>query len=54
MDIEPYRILSPKNKFIKYNGKQHKYYIKKGIMIVPSNLMLYYQQGYRLAIYKKR
>jgi hypothetical protein len=52
--VLPVRILSPNNKFIQYMGKQHKYYVKKGLMTIEPHMMLYFQRGNRYSIYKRK
>jgi len=32
VQVPPYRVLSPKERFIIYNGKRYKFYLKSGLI----------------------
>lgn len=49
--IEPVRVLSPKGRFVFWGSKQHKKYMKEGLMVLPKGFVIYYINN-KKAIYK--
>lgn len=51
MTSTPQRVLSPSGRFIIWNGRMHKFYIKNGMMCLPPYLRVCRHRNGNLALY---